>query len=101
MKGSAKTDGHAGLIEDKKVPAELGAGHIFETAVEGDENAIIPDGQAQKVRIRNLLMARDAGREGSGNIDPTFLVSDRPVAVTWMRSERLKGAYSSLYSNCA
>src|SRR5208337_322976 len=54
---------------------------------------------AQKVRIRNLLMAGDARCELGSHGNPAFRVSDRPVVVAGMRPERLKDSDGSLQSD--
>lgn len=48
------------------------SGHGAEGAVEGDENAVLLDSEAEQIGFRHLLMAEDAIGEGRGEADPAL-----------------------------
>jgi hypothetical protein len=73
------------LLKHQQIAAELVSGQVLEASSEGDENAVFLDGQAEKECVRYLVMAGDAGCEGSGERGLALGDGAKPIVIASLK----------------
>lgn len=84
-KGSHERGAGISGLEDEDVVAELGAGHGLDSFVEGDEDSVFFDGEAEEKGIGDLVVAEDAFAKRRGEVGPAS--GDGPITVAWVADE--------------